>query len=137
MLTWSGDTGLATLFLSAFVSATVLPGNSEVVLAAVLKSFPERAAAAIALATLGNTLGSLTTFGLGRLLPQRPVEGRAVAWVRRYGALTLLLAWLPLVGDALCAAAGWLRVPWLLAAAVIAAGKLLRYLAVAQAVALF
>jgi membrane protein YqaA with SNARE-associated domain len=57
--------------------------------------------------------------------------------VRRYGALTLLLAWLPVVGDALCAAAGWLRVPWLLAAAVIAAGKLLRYLAVAQAVALF
>jgi membrane protein YqaA with SNARE-associated domain len=137
MFTWSGDTGLATLFLSAFVSATVLPGNSEVVLVAVLKSFPERAAAAIALATLGNTLGSLTTFGLGRRLPQRPLEGRAVGWVRRYGALTLLLAWLPVVGDALCAAAGWLRVPWLLAAAVIAAGKLLRYLAVAQAVALF
>jgi membrane protein YqaA with SNARE-associated domain len=137
MFTWSGDSGLATLFVSAFVSATVLPGNSEVVLVAVLKSFPERAAAAIAIATLGNTLGSLTTFGLGRLLPQRPAEGRAVGWVRRYGALTLLLAWLPVVGDALCAAAGWLRVPWLLAAAVIAAGKLLRYLAVAQAVALF
>jgi membrane protein YqaA with SNARE-associated domain len=137
MFTWSGDTGLATLFVSAFVSATVLPGNSEVVLVAVLKSYPERAAAAIALATLGNTLGSLTTFGLGRLLPQRPLEGRAGGWVRRYGALTLLLAWLPVVGDALCAAAGWLRVPWLLAAAVIAAGKLLRYLAVAQAVALF
>lgn len=137
MFEWSGDTGLATLFVSAFVSATVLPGNSEIVLAAVLKSFPERAAAAIALATLGNTLGSLTTYGIGRLLPQRRIEGRALAWVKRYGAVTLLLAWLPVLGDALCAAAGWLRVPWLLATAAIAAGKLARYLVVAQAVAWF
>ena len=137
MFTWSGDTGLATLFLAAFVSATVLPGNSEIVLVAVLKSFPERAAAAIALATLGNTLGSLTTFAIGRALPERPLEGRAIGWVRRYGALTLLLAWLPVIGDALCAAAGWLRVPWLRATAMIAVGKLARYLAVAQAAALF
>ncbi len=50
MLDWSGDTGLAALFASAFLSATILPGNSEIVLFAVLKSFPERVAAALALA---------------------------------------------------------------------------------------
>jgi membrane protein YqaA with SNARE-associated domain len=94
------DAGLAGLFLSAFVSATVLPGNSEIVLFAFLKAFPDRVAAAIAVATVGNTLGGLTTYGLGRLLPEGGVPSeRALAWVRRYGALALLLSWVPLVGD--------------------------------------
>jgi membrane protein YqaA with SNARE-associated domain len=128
--------GLAGLFVSAFVSATVLPGNSELVLLAFLHSFPERVAAAIAVATVGNTLGGLTTYGIGRLLPQRkaPPE-RALRWVRRYGAVALLLSWVPLVGDALCAAAGWLRVPWWAATLAMAVGKLARYLVLAEAVA--
>lgn len=130
MLDWSGDTGLAALFASAFLSATVLPGNSEIVLYAVLRAAPERALAALAIATAGNTLGSLTTYGLGRMVPGRRIEGRATRWMQRYGAWTLLLAWVPVVGDGLCAAAGWLRVPWLAATAAIAAGKLVRYLAV-------
>ena len=133
---FTGSTSLFALFASAFLSATVLPGTSEAVLFAVLKAFPERAMAAIALATIGNTLGSLTTYGLGRLVPQRALEGRAVAWVRRYGAWSLLLAWLPVVGDALCAAAGWLRLPWLACLPALAAGKLARYLVIAQAAAL-
>ena len=138
MFEWSGQAGLAALFASAFVSATVLPGNSEIVLVAVLKAFPERFAQAIALATLGNTLGGLTTYGVGRLLPQRKVpDGRALAWVRRYGAVALLLSWVPVVGDALCAAAGWLRVPLWSSALALLLGKLARYLAVAQAVVLF
>ena len=112
MFDWSGETGLATLFVAAFVSATVLPANSEIVLVAVLRSFPERALEAIAVATLGNTLGGATTYGIGRLLPRRAAPSeRALAWVRRYGALALLLSWVPIVGDALCVAAGWLRVP--------------------------
>ena len=138
MFEWSGQAGLAALFASAFVSATVLPGNSEIVLVAVLKAFPERFAQAIALATLGNTLGGLTTYGVGRLLPQRKIpDGRALAWVRRYGAVALLLSWVPVIGDALCAAAGWLRVPLWSSALALLIGKLARYLAVAQAVALF
>jgi membrane protein YqaA with SNARE-associated domain len=137
MFDWSGDAGLAALFAAAFVSATVLPANSEVVLVAVLKAYPERAAAALALATLGNTLGGLTTYALGRLVPQRHVPPpRVLAAVRRYGAVTLLASWVPFVGDALCAAAGWLRVPVLPAALAMAAGKLARYVVVAQAVAL-
>jgi membrane protein YqaA with SNARE-associated domain len=138
MFEWSGQAGLAALFASAFVSATVLPGNSEIVLVAVLKAFPERFAQAIALATLGNTLGGLTTYGVGRLVPQRKVpDGRALGWVRRYGAVALLLSWVPVIGDALCAAAGWLRVPLWSSALALLLGKLARYLAVAQAVALF
>jgi membrane protein YqaA with SNARE-associated domain len=130
------DAGLAGLFVSAFVSATVLPGNSEIVLVAFLKAFPARAAVAIAVATIGNTLGGLTTYGLGRLVPERKVpHGRALDWVRRFGAFALLLSWLPVIGDALCAAAGWLRVAWWAAAIAMAAGKLARYAALAWALA--
>lgn len=136
MFEWSGDTGLMALFAAAFVSATVLPANSEIVLLAVLRAYPERFAAAIALATLGNTLGGMTTYALGRLVPARkaPPE-RTLAWVRRYGAWALLLSWVPIVGDAMCAAAGWLRVGVIPAAAAMALGKLARYVAVAQAAA--
>jgi membrane protein YqaA with SNARE-associated domain len=133
MFDWSGDTSLAALFLAAFASATVLPVSSEIVFVAVLKAHPDRALAAIVVATVGNTLGSLTTYGIGRLLPARATPGaRAVQALRRYGAWSLLLAWTPVVGDALCVAAGWLRIPVLAATLAIAAGKLARYLAVAQ-----
>jgi membrane protein YqaA with SNARE-associated domain len=138
MFDWSGETGLATLFLAAFVSATVLPANSEIVLIAVLKAFPERTVQAIAVATLGNTLGGATTYGIGRLFPQRALpQARALAWVRRYGAVVLLLSWVPIIGDALCAAAGWLRLPFWRCLAAMALGKLARYLVIAQAVAWF
>ena len=101
MLDWSGEASLAALFASAFLSATVLPGNSEVVLFAVLRAFPSEFAAALALATVGNTLGSMTTYGLGRLVPGRAVAGSTREWVRRYGAFALLFAWVPVAGDAL------------------------------------
>jgi len=129
------DGQLWALFASAFLSATILPGNSEVVLVAVLKG-GAMPAAAIAAATLGNTLGGLTTYGIGRLLPSRMPEDKAIARVRRYGAAALLLSWVPVVGDALCAAAGWLRLGWIGCTLAMAAGKLARYLVVAQAVAL-
>ena len=137
MFDWSGEAGLAALFAAAFVSATVLPANSEIVLVAVLRAHPELAAAAIALATVGNTLGGLTTYGIGRLLPQRArFSPRALAGVRRYGALALLASWVPVIGDALCAAAGWVRVPFAAAALAMFVGKLARYLAVAWAASL-
>ena len=137
MFDWSGDTSLAALFIAAFVSATVLPANSEVVLVAVLKAHPGLGVAAVTLATIGNTLGGLTTYGIGRLVPERkPGDERAVALIRRYGAWSLLLSWVPFVGDAIVAAAGWLRVPFWRCLAAIAAGKLARYLAVAQIAAL-
>jgi membrane protein YqaA with SNARE-associated domain len=133
MFDWTAETSLAALFAAAFLSATILPGNSEIVLFQVLRAHPGHLAAALAVATAGNTLGSMTTYLLGRLLPHRLPKARALAWLQRYGAAVLLLAWLPVVGDALCAAAGWLRIRWYTALAAIAAGKLARYLVVAQA----
>jgi len=127
------DASLWTLFASAFVSATILPGNSEIVLAAVVKGGGAPVAAAIAVATLGNTLGGMTTYGIGRLLPARLPQDKAIARVRRFGAPALLLSWLPFVGDALCAAAGWLRLNWMACMLAMAAGKAARYVVVAQA----
>ena len=137
MFDWGGETGLWALFAAAFVSATVLPANSELVLAAVLRADPGDKWLALAIATLGNTLGGLTTYFLGRLVPARTLPAaRWVAAVRRFGAPVLLLSWVPIVGDGLCAAAGWLRVPAWAATLAMAVGKFLRYLVVAQAVAL-
>ena len=132
----SAAAGLAALFVSAFVSATVLPGNSEVVLFAFLTVNPGLAAPAVAVATLGNTLGGMTTYALGRLVPaSKSLPERAAGWVRRHGAAALLLSWVPFIGDALCAAAGWLRIRWWTAALAMAAGKLARYAAIAWATA--
>jgi membrane protein YqaA with SNARE-associated domain len=129
------DGALGALFVSAFVSATILPGNSEIVLVAVIKGGASPAQA-IAVATIGNTLGGMTTYALGRLVPSRIPEGRAVARVRRYGCAALLFSWLPMAGDALCAAAGWLRLHWGTCALAMAVGKGLRYAALAHAATL-
>ena len=131
------DVSLWALFASAFVSSTILPGNSELVLVAVLKAGGTAPAAAVVVATIGNTLGGLTTYGIGRLLPSRIPEGRAIERMRRYGVAALLLSWMPVVGDALCAAAGWLRLNWIGCTLAMAAGKAARYALLAQAVALF
>ena len=74
--------GLWGLLLSSFLSSTLLPGNSEIVLGALLHQMPSLKWPAIAVATLGNTLGGLTSYGVGRLFP-RPHEGRTVEALRR------------------------------------------------------
>jgi len=127
------DAGLAALFASSFLAATLLPGGSELVLAGVLSLRPEQLAPALAVATVGNTLGGMSTWALARALPQRADTSR-LERVRRHGAPILLLSWAPVVGDALCAAAGWLRLPWLPCLLWMAAGKLLRYALVAYTV---
>ncbi|MDP1733405.1 MAG: YqaA family protein [Sulfuritalea sp.] len=123
---FTAETGLAGLFLASFLSATLLPGGSEAVLFAVIRLHPEQALPALVLATLGNTLGGMTTYGMGRLLPQHLAPEKS-ALARRRGPPILLLAWTPIVGDALCAAAGWLRLPWLPCASWMALGKAARY----------
>lgn len=127
---------LAALFASAFTSATILPGSSEVALAALLAWRGDLAVAALAVATAGNTAGAMTSYALGRLLPERVVDRlspRVVEALRRRGTVALLLSWVPVVGDALCVASGWLRQDWRWALAMIAAGKFARYLAIAVA----
>lgn len=117
---------LYTLFISSFLAATLLPGGSEAVLFGVLKLHPDELWLALGVATLGNTLGGMSSWLIGRLIPQKG-ESRALARVQRYGTPILLLSWVPIVGDQLCVAAGWLRLnPWL-CALFIAAGKFARY----------
>ncbi|CAA9318184.1 MAG: hypothetical protein AVDCRST_MAG90-875 [uncultured Microvirga sp.] len=143
----SGIGELAGLFVSALVSATVLPGVSEAVLAGVLALGTSTTTVAVGVATAGNTLGSVANWLIGRYLgrfrdhPRFPVSPeryeRAVAAFRRWGAPILLLSWVPLVGDPLTVIAGVLRTPLWLFVPIVALAKLARYLVVAGAVTLF
>jgi len=126
----SEDASLWALFGSSFLAATLLPGGSEAVLFGVLMLYPEQFWPALGVATLGNTLGGMSSYLIGRLIPQKK-DLRGLPVLQRYGSPALLLAWVPFVGDPLCVAAGWLRLdPWL-SALFMAVGKFARYLAVA------
>lgn len=125
------EASLWLLFTSSFLAATLLPGGSEAVLFGVLKLQPQQFWPALAVATIGNTLGGLSSYLIGRLIPARHGDARSLSALRRHGAPALLLSWVPFIGDPLCVAAGWLRLnPWW-SALFIALGKLARYLAVA------
>jgi membrane protein YqaA with SNARE-associated domain len=127
----SEDASLWALFGSSFLAATLLPGGSEAVLFAVLKLHPGQLWLALGIATLGNTLGGMSSYLIGRIIPERK-DLRGLQAVRKYGSPSLLLSWVPFIGDPLCVAAGWLRLnPWL-AALFMAAGKFARYLVVAS-----
>ena len=128
----SNDLSLWALFISSFLAATLLPGGSEAVLVGVLKLHPESFWLALLLATLGNTLGGIVTFGMGWLVPPTK-KLKHVEKMRRYGTPLLLLAWVPLIGDALCLAAGWLRLNPLYAMLFMALGKFARYSLIAMA----
>ncbi|KMV35348.1 YqaA family protein [Franconibacter pulveris] len=126
----------ASLFASSFLSATLLPGSSEVVLAALLLAEKSQPWLLILIATIGNSLGGLTNVILGRLLPQRESsrwQRKALAWLQRFGPAALLLSWLPAIGDLLCLLAGWLRLSWGPVIFFLCLGKALRYLVVAVA----
>ncbi len=122
------------MFSGAFLAATLLPGGSEVLLLALVKSSPELWLGLFMAATLGNTLGALTSLGLGRLgrIAWEPEQlsasqHRAMALVEKYGVWSLLLSWAPVIGDILCVLAGWLRLPLLASTVLILIGKALRY----------
>jgi membrane protein YqaA with SNARE-associated domain len=126
----SETTSLWTLFASSFLAATLLPGGSEAVLFGVLTLHPDQLWMALAVATLGNTLGGMSSYVLGRFIPQKTAR-QGLAHVQKFGAPVLLLSWVPIIGDPLCVAAGWLRLnPWWCALC-IAAGKFARYWVIA------
>ena len=112
---------MLSLFVMAFASATLLPGGSELWLAG-LWCRGEAPLALWLVATLGNTLGSLVNVALGRYATQyvdrrwfpasRAGLSRAQRWYRKGGEASLLLAWLPVVGDPLTVLAGIARLPW-------------------------
>ena len=121
---------LLGLFLTSFLAATLVPMPSEAALWGYLMLHPDDSVTAVAVATLANTLGGMVTYAMGRFLPEGKFHQQTLLWLRRAGAPLTFFAWLPIVGDALCAGAGWLRIRWWAALAFMAAGRLARYAAV-------
>lgn len=125
------EAGLLALLGASFLASTLVPVSSEVALFAVLKLDSGLLWPALGVATLGNTAGGLTTYLIGRYAGvKKPLT--QLERVKRYGATLLLFAWLPVVGDAFCLAAGWIRLNWIAVALFSATGRFLRYWLVAQ-----
>ena len=153
MLAWLSlpEFGLSTVFVISFISATLLPLGSEPAVFGLIKLNPDLFWPTILVATVGNTLGGLVSWWMGygahqalnkvRTYPaqansdspqQSPSLGdkmhyRALVWLEKLGPKACLLAWLPGVGDPLCAVAGWLKMPFLPCAIYMAIGKFVRY----------
>lgn len=129
------EVGLGTVFVVAFLSATLLPLGSEPAVFALIKLSPELFWPVILVATAGNTLGGGVSWAMG-LAAHRAVDKarhahtqnpRALRWLERFGPKACLLSWLPVVGDPLCAVAGWLKFPFWPCLAYMAIGKFARY----------
>ena len=118
---WFGmpSIGLPAVFVSAFVSATLLPVGSEPILFGYITINPHLYWIAIFVATVGNTLGGMLDWWLGFVASKGiksleiKTKGRLHKWLEAWGPKILLLSWLPGFGDPLCVAAGWLRLAWL------------------------
>ncbi|MES2936020.1 MAG: YqaA family protein [Pseudomonadota bacterium] len=124
------EISLSAVFLISFVSATLLPLGSEPAVFAVIKANGALFWPVILVATLGNTLGGIVDYWLGYGASKafaKERETRWFAWLRRFGAKTMLLAWLPGIGDPICTLAGWLKLPFWPSVAYMAVGKFLRY----------
>lgn len=131
------------LFLAAFAAATIIPAQSELVLAGLIAGGSGPVWLLISVATVGNTLGSAVNWLLGRFFNRFrakrwfPVKeetlARAENWYRKYGRWSLLLSWVPFIGDPLTLAAGLLREPLASFIVIVALAKLARYLVVAAA----
>lgn len=128
---------LALVFGAAFLAATILPFSSEVVVAAALADASINPFALWVAATAGNTLGAVVNWGLGRYatqyrdrqwFPASQIQmDKAEAWFNRYGVWSLLMAWVPIGGDALTVIAGLLRVRFDVFVILVGLGKGARY----------
>jgi membrane protein YqaA with SNARE-associated domain len=127
--------GLATLFVVALLSATLLPLGSEPALFGLLKLNPELFWPAVLVATAGNTIGGAISWWMGygverafeKVKHRKPAELKALQWLERFGPKACVLAFLPVVGDPLCAVAGWIKLPFWPCVGWMALGKFLRY----------
>ena len=126
---------LSTVFVVSFISATLLPLGSEPVVYGLIKLNPALLWQVIGVATVGNTLGGAVDWWMGYGAHQvadkyrhSAMHVRALNWLEGLGPKACLLAWLPLVGDPLCAVAGWLRMPFWPCLLYMAIGKFFRYL---------
>jgi len=137
---WLAGYGFYSLFLLSFLASTLVPLGSEWLLIAMLLARHDPARV-VAVATVGNYLGALTSYWIGLyggdFLKVRVLRlddkgtRRAEGLYRRFGSYSLLLSWLPIVGDPLCLVGGVLRVRFLRFSLLVLSGKLARYAAVA------
>ena len=133
--------GLSTVFVVSLVSATLLPMASVPVVFGLVKVAPEMFWPAIVVATAGNTLGGCISYWMGygaekayeQIAKPRLSTARALAWLHKWGPPACLLSWLPVVGDPLCAVAGWLQLPFWPCMVYMAIGKFFRYLVMTAA----
>lgn len=133
--------GLSTVFVVSILSATLLPLGSEWVVLGLVKLNPEMFWPAMLVATAGNTIGGAISWWMGygverayeRVAHHKPHELRALKWLERFGPKACLLAWLPGVGDPLCAVAGWLKMPFWPCLGYMAIGKFARYVSMTAA----
>ena len=126
--------GLSTVFVVSFVSATLLPLGSEPAVFGLVKLNPNLFWPAILVATAGNTLGGAVDWWMGygahKVVDKyrhSATHIKALRWLEKLGPKACLLAWLPGVGDPLCAVAGWLKLPFWPCVGYMAIGKFLRY----------
>lgn len=127
--------GLSTVFVVAFVSATLLPLGSEPAVFGLIKLNPHLFWPAILVATAGNTLGGMVSWWMG-LGAHKVIDKyrhsathlRALEWLEKLGPKACFFSFLPVIGDPLCAVAGWLKMPLLPCTGYMAAGKFARYL---------
>ncbi|KJS39350.1 MAG: membrane protein [Rhodospirillaceae bacterium BRH_c57] len=130
------------LFMAAFIAATLLPAQSEALVVGLLLS-DYAPWLVLAVASVGNVLGSVVNWFLGRGIerfrdrrwfPVRPATlARAEGWYRRYGRWSLMLAWAPIIGDPLTVVAGVLREPFAMFLLLVGIAKIGRYLVLAAA----
>jgi membrane protein YqaA with SNARE-associated domain len=132
--------GLSTVFIVALVSATLLPLGSEPAVFGLVKLDPALFWPAVLVATAGNTLGGAISWWMGygaewavEHARHKPTEHRVLGWLERFGPKACLLSWLPVVGDPLCAVAGWLKLPFWPCMLYMAIGKFGRYLVMTAA----
>lgn len=137
---WLTSYGYGSLFLLSFLASTLIPLGSEWLLVAMLLAKYDPAQV-VAVATLGNYLGALTSYAIGLYggeflrvkvlrMDERATQ-RAERIYGKFGSYSLLLSWLPVVGDPLCLVGGVLRIGFLRFSVLVFAGKLARYAAVA------
>jgi len=134
-------TAYAGLFLISFLAATIFPAQSEIGLAALLLAGDYNVVALVVVASVGNTLGSMVNWLIGRWVehfkhrrwfPAKPEQlDKAVSWYHRYGRWSLLLSWTPFIGDPLTLAAGVLREPLWSFVLIVGFAKTVRYVVVA------
>ena len=130
------EVGLTSVFIISFVSATLVPLGSEPAVFAVCKANEDMFWPAIAVATVGNTLGGVVDYLIGyyaKAAFSKERQSRWFGWLAHHGAKTMLLSWVPGIGDPLCTLGGWLKLPFWPSVTYMAIGKFARYITMTSA----